>query len=231
MNIYLSKRRGGNVSSSTYILERCRTSGYTILWGIVNYAWNVKIGIDVFVDSQSVSQSALLFVGSLNDACLSSLQQCKATVFSFSWRLINGYVVPLMWIYYTISCCYLSQWNCWQTCKGGITTYYYYIFQWIQRLYWASKELIWGISASQSEKTMGTRKNIVQILDSGSESMRHTHYVTLYLINVCCVWCRSSTRVDSWVTTMQLRLGYSKYCCWQYITAAEDGIPTTMQAL
>ena len=38
---------------------------------------------------------------------------------------------------------------------------------------------------------MGTRKNIVQILDSGSESgsesMRHTHYVTLYLINVCCV--------------------------------------------
>ena len=59
---HLSKRRGGNFSSSTSDAEL-----QAIYEGLLIACLKCQ-DIDVFVDSQS----ALLFVGSLNDACLSS---------------------------------------------------------------------------------------------------------------------------------------------------------------
>jgi len=189
---HISKRLGDFSSTTTAELQ-------AIYEGLLVASLKGK-DIYVFVDSQSALFS-LNSVDSVNGALVS---QCKAIIFQLK---DTGHIVQFMWIPSHIGIC---------------------LNETADKL---AKEAL-NKNSIDSEATMSFRRvkgvltsrrrqwdyeNIVKIIDSGSESMRH--YVTVYNnTNVC--YGRTSTRVDTVI--MRLRLGY-KYC-WQYING-EDGIP------
>ena len=172
-----SKRLGDFSSTTTTELQ-------AIYEGLLAASLRGK-DICVFVDSQS----ALFSLNSINTVN-GALSQCKDIVFQVK---DGGHVVQFMWIPYHIGIC-LNETGA-KLAKEALNK------NSIDSEATMSFQRLKGVLTSR--KRQWDYENIVKIINSGSESMRH--YVIVHNnTNVC--YGRTSTRVDTVI--MQLRLGY-----------------------
>ena len=140
----------------------------------------------VFVESQS----ALLSLNSVNNVNGTMVSKCKAVIFQLKDA---GHIVQFMWMPYDIGICLNETAD--KLAKEALNK------DPIDSEANMSFRRVKGILMSRRRQR--DYENIVKIMDSGSESMKH--YATLYNnTNVC--YGRSSTRVGT--VLMALRLVY-----------------------